>query len=145
MNDQGFMHGVHSRWGEKEKKSKVVVFSFMVNEHISPGAEDGEVQGSIERWWGDGRRRSRRRSSFDQPLGYVCVGDLDLVVAGAGVGELFARVGVVQVLPDASHLFGDFEASVLLSHHLKEWRESFTLLMHKFQKLHKYDTLKVNC
>lgn len=68
----------------------------------------------------DGRRRLRRRSSFDQPLGYVCVGDLDLVVAGAGVGELFARVGVVQVLPNARHLFGDFEASVLLSHHLKE-------------------------
>lgn len=115
---------VHSRWGEKEKTSKVVVFSFLVNEHISPGAEDGEVQGSRE-VVGGGRRRWRRRSSFDQPLGYVCVGDLDLVVAGAGVGELFARVGVVQVLPDARHLFGDFEASVLLSHHLKEWRESF--------------------
>lgn len=39
---------VHSRWGEKEKTSKVVVFSFLVNEHISPGAEDGEVQGSRE-------------------------------------------------------------------------------------------------
>lgn len=48
MNDQ-VMHGVHSRLGEKEKKSKVFFFSFIVNEHISPGAEDGEVQGSVER------------------------------------------------------------------------------------------------
>lgn len=59
-----------------------------------------------------------RSSSFDQPLGHVCVGNLDLLVAGAGVGELLARVGVVQVLPDGRHLFGDVEASVLLCHHL---------------------------
>lgn len=59
-----------------------------------------------------------RRRSFDQPLGHVCVGNLDLLVAGAGVGELLARVGVVQVLPDGRHLFGDVEASVLLRHHL---------------------------
>lgn len=58
-------------------------------------------------------------SLFDQPLGYVSVGDLDLFVAGAGVGELFARVGDVQVLPDGAHLFGDFKASVLIGHHLK--------------------------
>lgn len=32
------------------KEVQSCCFSFMVNEHISPGAEDGEVQGSIERW-----------------------------------------------------------------------------------------------
>lgn len=63
--------------------------------------------------------RSERRSLFDKPLGYVCVGDLDLLVTGAGVGELFTRVGDVQVLPDGCHLFGDVEPSVLLGHHLQ--------------------------
>lgn len=58
-------------------------------------------------------------SLFDQPLGYVCISNLDLLVAGASVGELLSRVGVVQVLPDPSHVFGDVEASVLLSHHLE--------------------------
>lgn len=58
------------------------------------------------------------RGLFDQPLGHVFVGDLDLLVAGAGVGELFPAVGVVQVLPHHRHLFGDVEASVLLGHHL---------------------------
>lgn len=74
------------------------------------------------------RRRRRRGASvvgglFDQPLGHVSVGDLDLLVAGAGVGELVVRVGVVQVLPDGRHLFGDVEASVLLGHHLEEGSE----------------------
>lgn len=67
---------------------------------------------------------------FDQPLGHVCVGNLDLLVAGAGVGELLARVSVVQVLPDGRHLFGDVEASVLLCHHLdrvKCWKLVSTL------------------
>lgn len=68
----------------------------------------------------NGGRESGQRSLFDQPLGYVSVGDLDLLVAGAGVGELFAHVGVVQVLPDGRHLFGDVKASVLLGHHLEE-------------------------
>lgn len=58
------------------------------------------------------------RGSFDQPLGHVCVGNLDLLVAGAGVGELLAGVGVVQVLPDGRHLLGDVKAPVLLRHHL---------------------------
>lgn len=61
----------------------------------------------------------RGRSLFDQPLGYVCVSDLDLLVTGAGVGELLPCVGDVQVLPDGRHLFGDVEASVLLGHHLQ--------------------------
>ncbi len=74
-----------------------------------------------------GRRTGRRRSLFDQPLGYVSVGYLDLLVAGAGVGELFARVGVVQVLPDGSHLFGDVKASVLLGHHLRKVPEVINL------------------
>lgn len=59
-----------------------------------------------------------RTGLFDQPLGYVFVGYLDLLVAGAGVGELFPTVGVIQVLPDRRHLFGDVEASVFLGHHL---------------------------
>lgn len=70
--------------------------------------------------WGEGGRRSGPRSLFDQPLGHVCVGDLDLFVAGAGVGELFTCVSVVQILPNGRHLFGDVEASVLLGHHLEE-------------------------
>lgn len=68
----------------------------------------------------NGGRESGQRSLFDQPLGYVSIGDLDLLVAGAGVGELFAHVDVVQVLPDGRHLFGDVKASVLLGHHLEE-------------------------
>lgn len=65
-------------------------------------------------------REAGQRSLFDQPLGDVSVGYLDLLVAGAGVGELLAHVGVVQVLPDGRHLFGDVKASVLLGHHLEE-------------------------
>lgn len=56
---------------------------------------------------------------FEQPLGYVLVGDLDLLVTGTGVGELIACVGVVQVLPDGRQVFGDVEAPVLLGHHLE--------------------------
>lgn len=66
-----------------------------------------------------GGRRPGQMSLFDQPLGYVCVSDLNLLVTGAGVGELFASVGVVQVLPDGCHLFGDVKTSVLLRHHLQ--------------------------
>lgn len=71
-------------------------------------------KGYRERW------ESGRAGLFDQPLGHVFVGDLDLLVAGAGVGELFPAVGVVQVLPHRRHLFGDVEASVLLGHHLRK-------------------------
>lgn len=60
------------------------------------------------------------RGLFDQPLGYISIGDLYLLVTGAGVGELFTCVGVIQVLPDGRHLFGNVKASVLLSHNLKE-------------------------
>ena len=59
-------------------------------------------------------------SLFDQPLGHVCIGDLYLLVAGAGVGELFACVSIVQVFPDGYHLFGNVKASVLFSHDLEE-------------------------
>lgn len=60
------------------------------------------------------------RSLFDQPLCHICIGDLYLLVTRTGVGELFACVGVIQVLPDGRHLFGNVETSVLLSHNLKE-------------------------
>lgn len=66
-----------------------------------------------------GERRPGQRCLFDEPLGYVRVGDLDLLVTGAGVCELFASVGVVQVLPDGRHFFGDVKTSVLLCHHLQ--------------------------
>lgn len=75
------------------------------------GAEMKKLQGEEWRKWG-------RSGLFDQPLGYVFVGYLDLLVAGAGVGELLPTVGVIQVLPDRRHLFGDVEASVFLGHHL---------------------------
>lgn len=78
---------------------------------------DGVAGGAGRGGAGGGRRRGR--SLFDQPLGYVCVSDLDLLVTGAGVGELLPCVGDVQVLPDGRHLFGDVEASVLLGHHLQ--------------------------
>ena len=55
---------------------------------------------------------------FDQPLGHVLVGDLNLFVAGAGVGELLTRIDILQVLPDARHVLGNVKASVLLGHHL---------------------------
>lgn len=58
------------------------------------------------------------RGLFDEPLGHVAVGDLNLFVAGAGVGELLAGVGIAQVLPDAHHLLGNLKATVLLGHNL---------------------------
>lgn len=73
----------------------------------------------------EGGRWSGQRSLFDQPLSYISVGYLDLLVTGAGVGELFTRVGVVQVLPDGGHFFGDVKASVLLCHHLEEGIRSY--------------------
>lgn len=71
------------------------------------------LQGEEWRKWG-------RTSLFDQPLGYVFVGYLDLLVAGAGVGELLPTVGIIQVLPDRRHLFRDIEASVFFGHHLRK-------------------------
>lgn len=60
---------------------------------------------------------------FDKPFCYVSVGDLDLLVAGTCVGELLTLVGIVQVSPDARHVFRDLKASVLLCHHLQTERE----------------------
>lgn len=110
---------------EERRKKEVQSFFFLVNEHISPGAgaRGGLFKGCCR---GEGYkvraggRRSGQTSLFDQPLGYISVGYLDLLVTGAGVGELFAPVGVVQVLPDGGHLFGDVKASVLLGYHLRE-------------------------
>lgn len=107
----------------REGKESRVFFFFLVNERISPGAGRGvEVGIGFRVGLAVLRRESRRgRSSlFDQPLGDVRVSDLDLLVAGARVGELLAHVGVVQILPDGRHLFGNVEASVLLGHHLAE-------------------------
>lgn len=60
---------------------------------------------------------------FDKPFCYIGVGDLNLLVAGACVGELLTLVGIVQVPPDARHVFRDLKASVLLCHHLQSERE----------------------
>ncbi len=56
---------------------------------------------------------------FDKPLCYISVGNLDLLFTGTCVGELLALVGIVQVPPDAHHVFRDLKASVLLCHHLQ--------------------------
>lgn len=93
-----------------------------MNEHISPDAEETEAwEGGVE---GDFREQ---RSLFHQPFGHICIGDFYLFVTGAGVGELFACVSIVQVLPDGRHLFGDVEASVLLGHDLVCKKKRFFL------------------
>lgn len=101
---------------------------------------------------GEEGREAGQRSLFDQPLGDVSIGDLDLLVTGAGVGELLAHVGVVQVLPDRRHLFGDVEASVLLGHHLEEGQPKLQisltlnsradLMVSEISKIHEFQTLK---
>lgn len=104
-------------WGsalDNEKETKSRVFS-CERAHQSRCCGVG--------WGGGWGRLGEGRSLFDQPLGYVSVRYLDLLVTGAGVGELLARVGDVQVLPDGRHLFGDVEASVLLGHHLQRKRK----------------------
>lgn len=108
----------------RREGKEVQSFFFLVNEHISPSAGMGGGRRGGGGWGGHlggySVRDGGQTSLFDQPLGYISVGYLDLLVTGAGVGELFARVGVVQVLPDGGHLFGDVKASVLLGYHLEE-------------------------
>lgn len=55
-----------------------------------------------------------------QSFGHVFVGRLDLAVSRAGVGELIAFVGVLQVSPHARHLRRDVVVAVLFSHNLEE-------------------------
>lgn len=64
------------------------------------------------------------RRSLGQPPRHVHVGRLDLAVGGAGVGELVARVGVLQVPPHPRHVGGDVVVAVLLGHHLAEQRQT---------------------
>ena len=56
-----------------------------------------------------------------------------MLFRSAGVGELLARVGIVQVLPDGCHVLGDVEASVLLGHHLENRGET---LVKQHQHIH---------
>jgi len=61
--------------------------------------------------------------SRGQPPRHVLVGGLHLAVGGAGVCELVARVGVLQVAPHARHVGGDVVVTVLLGHDLRGERE----------------------
>ena len=115
----------------RREGKEVQSFFFLMNEHISPSTGTGGGRrggGGVGGVGGGGGGYSVRdggqTSLFDQPLGYISIGYLDLLVTGAGVGELFARVGVVQVLPDGGHLLGDVKASVLLGYHLEEGNRS---------------------
>lgn len=85
---------------KKEKKSPVCFFSFSCDKQSQNGA-----MGRVE-------------ALFNKPFSYVGIGDLDFLVAWARVGELLALVGVVQVPPDARHVFRDLETSVFICHHL---------------------------
>lgn len=63
---------------------------------------------------------ARRPSSGPaEALGDVGIGGLDLLVGGAGVGELIPRVGILQVPPQARHLSWEVIVPVLLGHDLQ--------------------------
>lgn len=62
-----------------------------------------------------------------QSLGHVFVGQLNLSVSSAGVGELVPRVGVLQVAPHARHVGGDVVVAVLLRHNLRRGGQAATV------------------
>lgn len=61
-----------------------------------------------------------------QSLCHVFVGQLNLSVSSAGVGELVPRVGVLQVPPHARHVRGDVVVAVLLRHNLRRGGQAVT-------------------
>ena len=70
---------------------------------------------------GDGARRPSSGSA--EALGHVRVGQLDLAVGRAGVGELIPGVSVLEVPPQTRHLSREIVVAVLLGHNLQErWR-----------------------
>lgn len=85
----------------------------LVSEKQSPCAASGRA-----RWPSSGPAEA---------LGDIGIGGLDLLVGGAGVGELIPRVGVLQVSPQARHLGREVIVPVLLGHDLQHrqqrWRE----------------------
>lgn len=48
----------------------------------------------------------------------ICVHDL--LICRAGVSELITGIGVVEVAPDARHVLGDLEVTVLFGCNLEE-------------------------
>lgn len=64
--------------------------------------------------------------SFLQPLCYVLVGQLNLHIRCAGVGELISAVSVAQVTPQPSEFGWDLIVSVFLCNHLR--KQSFMIL-----------------
>lgn len=62
-----------------------------------------------------------------QSLRHVLVGDLDLRVGGAGVGELVVGVGVLQVPPHARHVRRDVVVAILLGNDLEEQGQGLNL------------------
>lgn len=64
------------------------------------------------------------RSGAAQALGHVGVGQLNLAVGGAGVGELVPGVGVFQVPPQTRHLRREIVVAVFLGHDLQQrWQD----------------------
>ena len=58
-------------------------------------------------------------SGSAEALGHVGVGQLDLAVGCAGVGELVPGIGVLQVPPETRHLSREIVVAVLLGHNLQ--------------------------
>ena len=65
----------------------------------------------------DGARRPSSGSA--EALGHVRIGQLDLAVGRAGVGELIPGVGVLEVPPQTRHLSREIVVAVFLGHNLQ--------------------------
>ena len=65
----------------------------------------------------DGARRPSSGSA--EALGHVRIGQLDLAVGRAGVGELVPGVGVLEVPPQTRHLSREIVVAVFLGHNLQ--------------------------
>lgn len=70
--------------------------------------------------WYRGNCSHRGVQSFPQPLGHVLVGEFDLHISRAGVGELIPAVRVAKVAPHPFELRRDVVVSVFLWNHLRE-------------------------
>lgn len=56
---------------------------------------------------------------FDQPFGYVLVGQFDLFFCRAGVDELISNIGTVQVAPHSCQFSRYVVVTILLGNNLK--------------------------
>lgn len=70
----------------------------------------------------DGARRPSSGSA--EALGHIRIGQLNLTVGRAGVGELVPGIGVLKVPPQARHLSREIVVAVFLGHSLQQrWQD----------------------